>query len=248
MTWLRLVRAEIRKLTTTKMPWGFLAVLLVIAGINAAVVMFGTDMDGSKSFVATADDQQSLMAFAFNAMLGTGLFGAIAVAREYGHNTVVPTFLTSPKRSRAVLAQLTAVLLGGAALGLAGQTLIIAGVALALPSTAFGFMVPTADVLQLLAASMFAGAVGSVMGAGLGTLIRNLGGAVTAVVLLTFMIPPLVVQLLNEAASWVPAALGPVLSGATADVDLWAAVGVLLLWAVVPAAAGLLAVQRRDVV
>jgi len=69
MTWLRLVRAEIRKLTTTRMPWGFLAVLVVIAGLNAAVVAFGMDMDGSKAFVATAADQQSLMAFAFNAML-----------------------------------------------------------------------------------------------------------------------------------------------------------------------------------
>ena len=97
MTWLRLVRAEIRKLTTTKLPWGFLAVLVVIAALDAAVVAFGTDMDGSKTFVATAADQQSLMAFAFNAMMGTSLFGAIAVAREYGHNTVVPTFLTSPR-------------------------------------------------------------------------------------------------------------------------------------------------------
>jgi hypothetical protein len=31
----------------------------------------GIDMDGSKAFVATAADQQSLMAFAFNAMIGT---------------------------------------------------------------------------------------------------------------------------------------------------------------------------------
>ncbi len=36
MRWLRLVRAELRKLSTTKMPWGFLAVLVVIAGMNAA--------------------------------------------------------------------------------------------------------------------------------------------------------------------------------------------------------------------
>ena len=49
MTWLRLVRAEIRKLTTTRMPLGFLAVLLLIAGIDAAVVMFGTDMDGARA-------------------------------------------------------------------------------------------------------------------------------------------------------------------------------------------------------
>ena len=248
MTWLRLVRSELRKLTTTKLPWGFLAVLVVIAGINAAVVMFGTDMDGSKRFIATATDQQSLMAFAFNAMIGTALFGAIAVAREYGHNTVVPMFLMSPRRPRAVLAQLTAVLLGGGVLGFVGQALIIAGVAAALPSTQYGFMVSAGNVTQLLAASTLAGAVGAVLGAGLGAIIRNLGGAVTAVVLVLFILPPLIVQLFNNTASWIPPALGPVISGVSTDVNLWAALAVLLAWGLVPAALSLLAVQRRDVV
>lgn len=248
MTWLRLVRSEIRKLTTTKLPLGFLAVLVLVAGIDAAVVMFGTDMDGSKAFIATAADQQSLMAFAFNAMLGTGLFGAIAVAREYGHHTVVPTFLTSPRRVRAGLAQLTAVLLGGALLGLVGQTLIIAGVALALLGTDYAFLVAAGGVAQILAASTLAGAVGATLGAGLGALIRNLGGAVTAVVLALFMIPPLVVQLVSDAASWVPPALGGTISGVTSDVGVGTTVAVLLLYGVLPAGAGLIAVQRRDVV
>ena len=248
MTWLRLVRGEIRKLTTTKLPYGFLAVLVIIATIDAAVVVFGTDMDGSKAFIATAADQQSLMAFAFNAMLGTGLFGAIAVAREYGHNTVVPTYLVTPRRTRAGLAQLAAVLLGGAILGLIGQALIIAAVALALPSTEYGFLVSIGGLARLLAATTLAGAVGALLGAGLGAVIRNLGGAVTAVVLALFMIPPLVVQMVSEASSWIPPALGAVISGVSSDVDVWAALAALLVWGVVPAAAGLVAVQRRDVV
>jgi len=248
MTWLRLVRAEIRKLTTTKLPLGFLAVLLVIAGIDAAVVMFGTDMDGSKGFIATAADQKSLMAFGFNAMMGTGLFGAIAVAREYGHHTVVPTFLTSPRRARAMLAQFTAVLLGGATLGLLGQALITAGVAVALPSTEYGFMVPAGDLTQLLAASTLAGAIGAVLGAGLAAVIRNVGGAVTAVVLVLFMIPPLAVQMFSDAASWIPPALNAVISGVSTDLSLWAALAALLAWAITPAAVGLVAIQRRDVV
>lgn len=248
MTWLRLVRGEIRKLTTTKLPWGFLGVLVLIAGLDAAVVAFGTDMDGSKTFVSTAADQQSLMAFAFNAMLGTALFGAIAVAREYGHATVVPTFLTSPKRSRAVLPQLTAVLLGGAVLALLGQAMVITGVALALPSTEYGFLVPAADVTRLLAASALAGAIGAVLGAGLGALIRNLGGAVTVVMLALFVIPPLAVQLISDAASWIPPTLFAVISGVSTEVSLWAALMAVAAWALLPAAAGLVAVQRRDVV
>jgi hypothetical protein len=245
---MRLLRGEMRKLTTTKLPWGFLTVLVLVAGLDAAVVAFGTDMDGSKTFVATAADQQSLMAFAFNAMIGTSLFGAIAVAREYGHKTVVPTFLTSPRRSRAVLAQLAAVLMAGAVLAVVGQALVIAGVALALPSTEYGFLVSTGGVARLLTASMIAGAVGAVLGAGLGAVIRNIGGAVTTAVLVLFVIPPLAVQLISDTGSWIPPALFAVISGVSTAVSLWAALLAVAAWALVPAVAGLLAVQRRDVV
>ena len=247
-TWARLVRAELRKLTTTKMPWGFLAVLAMIAGIDAAVVVFGTDMDGSKGFISTSADQVSLMAFAFNAMLGTALFGAIASAREYGHGTVVPTFLTAPRRHRAVLAQFAAVMLGGALLALVGQAMIVAAVAAALPTTEYSLMVSAGEITRLLAASSVAGATGALLGAGIGVLVRNLGGAVTAAVLVLFVLPPLVVQLFPEALSWIPTTLFAVVSGVSSEVGLWAALLAVAAWAVVPAVAGVIAVERRDVV
>ena len=102
MSWLRLLRSELRKLTTTKMPWAFVSVLLGISTITAIAVIYGTDADGSKAFIATRSDQRSLLAFAANAVIGSSLFGAIAVAREYGHGTVVPMFLGAPRRQRAV--------------------------------------------------------------------------------------------------------------------------------------------------
>lgn len=249
MTWLRLVRAELRKISTTKLPWGFFAVLVLVAGLNGAVVIWGTDMDGSKAFVSTAPDQQSLMAFAANAMIGTGLFGAIAVAREFGHNTVVPTFLTCPRRYRAVLAQFTAITIVGGLLGLAGEALVIGAVAGALPFTDYGFLASAEGVLQLLAASTWAGAAGALLGGGLGALVRNVGGAVTAAVVLLFIVPPLVVQLLSDAASWLPDALNRVVAGVATDpVSVPAALAALAAWAVIPAALGLLAIERRDVV
>ncbi len=106
MTYAHLIRAELRKLVTTKMPWAFLGVLAAIAAINAALVLWGTDFDGSKAFIATETDQRSLISFASNATTIAGFFGAIAVAREYDHHTVIPTFLAEPRRHRAVLAQL----------------------------------------------------------------------------------------------------------------------------------------------
>jgi hypothetical protein len=109
-------------------------------------------------------------------------------------------------------------------------------------------MVSAGDLTQLLAASTLAGATGAVLGAGLAAVIRNVGGAVTTVVLVLFMIPPLAVQLFSDAASWIPPALNAVISGVSTDVSLWAAVTALVAWALVPAVAGLVAVGRRDVV
>lgn len=248
MTITRLIRSELRKLTTTKMPWAFLVVLVLLAGVNAFAVIAGTDMDGSKAFIATEADQQSLMAFAANALAIAGLFGAIAVAREYGHHTVVPTFLASPRRHRAVLAQLGAIAVSGGVLGLVGAGLTVAAVGFSLPTTDFGFLVSAGNVTQVLAASAFAGAAGAVLGAGIGSLVRNVGGAVTGAVLALFIAPPLVVQLANGTASWMPSVLSNVISGVGSEVSQPAAIAAIAAWALVPAAIGLIAVQRRDVV
>jgi len=247
MNMTRLIRSELRKLTTTKMPWAFLAVLAVLAGINAFAVVAGTDFDGSKAFIATGADQQSLVAFAANALAIAGLFGAIAAAREYGHHTVVPTFLAEPRRPRAVFAQFTAIGLGGGILGLVGAGLTVSAVAFALPTTEYGFLMSAGDVIHVLAASMFAGAAGAVLGAGIGTLVRNVGGAVTGVVLTLLIAPPLVVQLASGTASWMPSVLANVVSGTVSDVGYVSAIVGIAVWAVVPATVGLIAVQRRDV-
>ena len=250
MTMHRLIRSELRKLTTTRMPLAFLVVLVVLAGLNAFAVVAGTDMDGSKAFIATEADQQSLMAFAANALAISGLFGAIAVAREYGHHTVVPTFLASPRRHRAALAQYAAAAVAGGVLGLVGAALTIFAVVVSLPATDFGFLVSMANVTRVLLASAFAGAAGAVLGAGVGALIRNVGGAVTGTVLALFIAPPLVVQLASGTADWMPSVVANVVSGVglPGDVGVMAAGAAIVVWAVVPAVAGLVSVLRRDVV
>jgi ABC-2 type transport system permease protein len=248
MNWLRTVRAELRKLTTTRMPLAFFIVLVVIGAATAVAAAFGTDMDGSKTFISTAADQQSLMAFAGNALVIAGLLGAIALAREYGHGTVVLTFLTTPRRSRAVLAQYAAAFVAGSVLGLVGAGLSAASVAVGLTATDYGFMVPAADLAQVLAASTLAGGAGAVLGAGIGALIRNTGGAVTGTIVALVILPPLAVQMASETATWMPSTLANVVSGIGTAAGVAAAMVAIGMWAFVPAAIGLVAVNRRDVV
>ncbi len=248
MTWLRLLRAELRKLTTTRMPWGFVAALVVIAAINGVAIVLGTDMDGSKSFIATMNDQRELLAFGTNALLGAGLFGAIAVAREYGHNTVVPTFLAAPRRHVTMLAQFTAVLIGGALLSMVGQLLVVGAAAASLPFTDYGFLLSAGTVVRLVATAALAGAAGATLGAGVGAVVRNPGGAVAAAGLLLFIIPPLIPQLASGTADWMPATLLGTVGGVSDGPALVAALAALLVWAAIPAAIGVAIVQRRDVV
>ena len=84
-----------------------------------------------------------------------------------------------------------------------------------------------------------------VLGAGVGALVRNTRGAVTGAVLLLLVASSLAVQLASEAAAWTPNTLASFLSGVSNEVALPAA---LAAWAVIPAALGSIAVQRRDVV
>ncbi len=247
MTSINVVRSELRKLTTTRMPLAFGAVLVVLAVTNGIAVAVGTDMDGSKTFISTGADQQSLMAFAANALMIAGLFGAIAVARDYAHSTVIATYLNTPNRAKAVRAQFTAIGAAGAVLGMAGAAFTAIGVAASLPFTEYGFMVSVGGVAQVIAASAWAGAAGAVLGAGIGTVVRNTGGAVTGAVLILVIAPPLIVQLASDAAPWVPNVLANVTSGVATDTSTPAAIAAIGLWAFIPALIGLWTVQHRDV-
>ncbi len=248
MTWLRVVRSEIRKITTTTMPLLFLGVIVVLAGVTGAAVVWGTDMDGSKGFIATGPDQQSLIAFGGNALMGAALFGAVAVAREFGTGTVVPTYLASPRRSRTVTAQLAAVMLAGMVLSIVGTLLVVGSVMIGLLFTDYGFLVDAGGVARVVAAAALTGAAGAVLGGGVGALVRNTGGAVAVVVGLLFIVPPLAVQLAPDTADWVPSALAWSISGVASKPGVAMSLLAVVVWALVPAVAGLVATERRDLV
>lgn len=82
----------------------------------------------------------------------------------------------------------------------------------------------------------------------IGALVRTAGGAVTGAVIALIVAPPLIVQLTANAASWIPNTLNTVVSGVTSEVGVGAAIAALAAWVLVPAVAGVVAVQRRDVV
>lgn len=108
---------------------------------------------------------------------------------------------------------------------------------------------PTPEqVSRILAAAILAGGLSAVLGAGIGALVRDTGGAVVGAVLVLLILPPLAIQLASGAASRIPGTLVSVLSGVVADPELPGSLLALAAWSLVPAVIGLAAVQKRDVV
>ena len=247
MSWLILVRSEARKITTTKLHWAFLVIMMAISAATGIAIAVGTDTDGTKGFIATAEDQRSLLAFGANAMIIAGLFGAIATARDYDHKTIVPMFLLSPNRTAAVSAQLVAVLVAGGLLGVAGEGLTLLAALIALPVTDFDFLMPAGAVAQVTGAAALGGAMGAALGSGVGSLLRNSAAAATATVLLLVIAPPLIVQLSSD-ERWVPSTLLNAISGVLTEPGVGLSFGVLAIWGLAPVIGALFFVRRRDVV
>lgn len=244
----RSLRSELRKLTTTTLPFWFLGGLLLMAVAVAAAVLLGVGTDDAEGLFGTLAEQTSLLAFGTNAMMIAGLFGAIAMASEYAHGTIVPTLLARPGRIGATSAQFAGVFLAGAILGTAGGAATLAAGAMALQLVDIDFLPPAGTALRLVAAAALAGGIGAVSGAGIAALLRSVGGAVITVFVVLLLGPPIVAQLSPAAAPWVPGTLIDAISGIGARPVGVGTVVALVAWGLLPAVAGVAAVRRRDAV
>ena len=122
-----LVRSELKKISSTRLWWGLLigAVLFTAlqSGISAAVA--GVDTGGGQPPSPSLDTPEAIrQVYAGSAFAGTYIFamilGITGMTGEYRYQTITPTFLVTPRRSRVVLAKMVAHLLVGFGYGLVG--------------------------------------------------------------------------------------------------------------------------------
>ncbi len=244
---LLLIRSEFRKLTTVRAPWLLLAAgpVLVVAGISGLVESGGNVHDPGT--------QRAALAHTGLAAVFTLIFGILAVAGEYRHSTITDTYLSSPRRGRAITAKLVAYAATGAAAGLVSSGVALATTAAWWADQGGHLQLSAADAWLTLGGGLAANCALAAIGVGLGALIRNPAAAIATALAWFAVIEGIAGQLLGSGlARWLPFYASEALSrsnlSATARLlPQWGGGLMLLAYAAVFAAAALSTTLRRDV-
>ena len=258
-----LVRSELRKITSTRLWWGLLvgAVLFTVIQAAANAALAGTDPGPGQPPTAPLDTAEAIRTvYASSPFAGAYIFamilGITGMTGEYRYQTITPTFLATPRRARVVGGKMVAHLLVGLAYGVASVlgALVVGGAIIAVRGFDLGY---GADRLwSSVGLAVVAVGLWTLLGIGIGTLIRNQVAAVLAAVFVTFLVEPLATFILaandlDEVVKWLPTNASTALtSPGTAFLDYlpwWGGGLVLLAYAAVLAAVGIRLNARRDI-
>lgn len=258
-----LLRSELLKVTSTRLWWGMLIGLLVFTGIQAVAVaaVAGTDPGAGQPASPGLETAAAIRSvYAGSVVSGAYVFalvlGITGMTGEFRYQTITPTFLVTPRRVRVVAAKMVAHLLVGIGYACAAvlMALLAGGITIALRGEGLGY---GADGLwRAVALSVLAVGLWTMLGIGIGTLVRNQVAAILIGVAVTFLLEPLATYLLAAAGlgavvKWLPTNASAALTSPGETfldyLDWWAGGLVLLGYAALFGAIGVLLSVRRDV-
>jgi ABC-2 type transport system permease protein len=249
---IRLVRAEWTKLFTTRVWIGLLlGACVMVAGFAILFTSFAGDAESGLPAVGTPQYEELILATAANANVLFLILGIIGMTQEYRHRTATPTFLTTPRRGRVVVAKLLAYAL--AAVPFALLVVAVNYVVVAIHAGARGSAPAlNADNLTVLGASGLALVIYAVLGVGIGALLRNQVGAIVAGLVYLFVVEPIIRQIpaTSGAYKWMPGGAMEALTATFQGPELleaWQGGLLLLGYGLLAALAGTLFAVRRDV-
>lgn len=203
---MKLVSAELRKLTYTKSTYGLTLASIFIAVISTVVTPIVIADDESGLFGSLQDQAMvdAVYANAVSSYIFAIILGILIMSGEFRHGTAVATFLASPKRARVLGAKLLV-----AALAAALMQIISVGIAVLAGWYTLSFFDDVADpsgdvFLNLSLAALLSGAVLGVVGVAIGSLIRNQLIAIVSTLVWLFVVEPIILLLFVDAGKWLP--------------------------------------------
>lgn len=179
-----LLKAELRRLRSTRLWLGALLTAVVAGGglVSLLGLLGPQNLQPPMPGLDTAEGVRSVLGVLTFTVLMPAVFGTIAMTSEYRHGTIGLTFQFAPRRWTVLTAKLVAFAIGGICYGLAAAT--SAGLALYGTSAVRGVTVGLDPlvVLELLLRVAVTMAIYTLLGAGIGALLRNQVAALVIVV------------------------------------------------------------------
>ena len=271
MSLLAATRSETTKVFSTTAWWVLTTVLVAYVGSTAAglAFVFGSSATGELTGAGNPPVPAEALAPVLYSVGGSIgfvfplLIGTLMVTAEFRHQTLTPTLLATPKRGLVLWAKLAA----GVVVG--GLFAIVSVLSAALPAAAILALLGldtelgSSDTWALFARMVLALILWTLIGIGVGTLVRNQVVAIVIVLAFTQFIEPLLrlaggfVGWLAESARFLPGAASDALIGASIynvmrtsggdSLEWWHGGGVLLAFALILLLIGHLVSWTRDV-
>lgn len=242
------IRSEFIKLATVRTSLLF---LLATAALTTLVVMMQAGSAGSEFMGPLTDPgtQEALFTSGGPVTLIAIVFGCLALTTEFRHHTVATTLLSDPHRGRVVAAKAIGAVVAGALLAVTALAVATIGTWLTLEVTGTELALSTDDLTRAFAGTIAAAAAGSLLGMGIGGIVRNQALAVGATLLLLLAVEPIIASFAPTVGRWMPSSLGTMLASGRAveDVSLVAGLLALAAYGLLAAAIAAIGLRRADI-
>lgn len=255
--------SEIRKILTTRLWWIALICILVLGGGYATVPAAVAVLDPAAGPSAFSDPGTVRSIYNGGNTLTRILalvVGVMAMGNEYRHRTLGSTYLATPHRWRVIAAKAGSLMIFGLLFGLVS---VLAGVLVAVPFIMINngeFLLLRGDTWRSLGLGVLSIALWTMIGMGIGTLLRSMIVAMLVGIGFAYVLEPALTVLFFVQDWQVPlnlmpsgatnAMLGvnsPVLFASDQPYAWWQGTLVLAGWCLLPALVGVLVTVRRDV-
>jgi ABC-type transport system involved in multi-copper enzyme maturation permease subunit len=241
----RLLRAELLKLTTTRL---LLWLGLLIVALEVLVIALHVAQDQLDS-LAQPNSQRDVVSIAAAAALISLILGIVASTGEFVHGTISHTFLVSPVRERVAAAKVLVVALVGALLAALAAVFAWVFAALLLALRSVPNHLSDGGTVRLLLATILAAAITGALGVGFGSLLRRQTAAIVIALIWLLIGEPLLA--IAHVDRYGPGhAVASVVEAGQQGSDLLgfgAGLGLALLYAGGAAVLGAISLKRADI-
>ncbi|HZL74100.1 MAG TPA: hypothetical protein VFB83_01905 [Propionibacteriaceae bacterium] len=259
------LRAELRRIATTKLWWVVLICIFILSAGYAALPAVIALLQNRAGFASAPFADPGTIRSIYNggnvlSRILAMVVGIVAVGSEYRYGTFASSYLAIPHRVRMLLGKAEALLIFGV---IYGVTSVTAGMLVSVPfvlANGGTFLLDQPETWRSITLGVCSIALWTLIGMGIGILIKNMLVALVVGIILGFLVEPIVSvvfflkkwdQLLNLMPSGATNAMleitSPVLFAGHHPAPWWFAALVFAAWCLLPALAGMLSATRRDI-